>query len=93
MIGRENYPDSSMLLSYDDDEYSHGYGQNKETFGSLTKSDKLQPYIFDHDFKSTNVTTAGEDDNKLGYNFFVFDIRYQKKKIQLPNQKKEIKFD
>ena len=28
-IGTERYPDSAILLNYDDDDYSHGYGQLK----------------------------------------------------------------
>ena len=38
----------------------------------LSKSDILQPYISDTDFKSSNVT--GDD---VGYELFVSDIRYQ----------------
>ena len=27
VIGTEKYPDSAILLNYDDDDYSQGYGQ------------------------------------------------------------------
>ena len=37
VIGTENYPDSVILLNYDDDDYSKGYGQNKEAFRDRTK--------------------------------------------------------
>ena len=32
IIGSEKYPDSGILLNYDDDDYNQGYGQIKETF-------------------------------------------------------------
>ena len=34
VIGTERYPDSGILLNYDDDDYSQGYGQIKEAFKS-----------------------------------------------------------
>ena len=72
VIGTERYPDSFILLNYEDDDYSQGYGQINEAFKALTKDDILQPYISDHDFKSSN------DGNDIGYNIYAFDIRYQK---------------
>ena len=72
VIGPERYPDSGISLNYDDDDYSQGYGQIKEAFKALTKDNILQPYISDHDFKSSN------DGNDIGYNIYAFDIRYQK---------------
>ena len=71
VIGTERYPDSGILLNYDDDEYSQGYGQIKEAFKALTKDDILQPYISDDDFRSSN------EGNNIGYNIYDFDIRYQ----------------
>ena len=72
IIGTEKYTDSAILLSYNDDDYSQGYGQIKEAFKALTKDNLLQPYISERDFTSSN------DDNDIGYNLYVFDIRYQK---------------
>ena len=72
ITGTENYPDSSILLNYDDDDYSQSYAQIKEDFRALTKDDILQSYISDHDFRSSNVRN---DD--VGYSLYVFDIRYQ----------------
>ena len=72
VIGTERYPDSAILLNYEDDDYSQGYGQIKEAFKALTKDNILQPYISDHDFESSN------DGNDIGYNIYAFDIRYQK---------------
>ena len=43
VIGTERYPDSAILLNYEDDDYSQGYGQIKEAFKALTKDDILQP--------------------------------------------------
>ena len=36
-IGNERYPDAGILLNYEDDDYSQGYSQIKETFRALTK--------------------------------------------------------
>ena len=72
VIGTERYPDSPILLNYEHDDYSQGYGQIKEAFKALTKDNILQPYMSDHDFKSSN------DGNDIGYNIYAFDIRYQK---------------
>ena len=45
VTGTERYPDSGILLNYNDDDYSQGYGQIKEAFKAFTKDDILQPYI------------------------------------------------
>ena len=37
IIGTEKYPDSGILLNYNDDGYSQGYGQIKEAFKALKK--------------------------------------------------------
>ena len=73
VIGTEKYPDAGILLNYDDDDYSQGYSQIKEAFRALTKDNILQPYISDDDFRSSHVSL-----DNVGYNFYVFDIRYQK---------------
>ena len=63
IIGTERYPDSDILLNYDDDDdYSQGYGQIKEAFRALTKDDILKPYISDDVFRSSN------EGNNIGYN-------------------------
>ena len=67
-IGTERYPDYAILLNYDDDDYSQGYGQIKEAFRALTKDDILQPYISEDDFRSSN------EGNNTGYIIHVFDI-------------------
>ena len=72
VIGTERHPDSAILLNYEVDDYGQGYDQIKEAFKALTKDNNLQPYISDHDFKSSNVG------NDIGYNIYAFDIRYQK---------------
>ena len=86
IIGTAKYPDSGILLKYDDDDYNQGYGQIKEAFRALTKDDILQPYIFDEDFRSSN------NNNDFGYNLYVFDIRYQKKFQNSQPIKVEFKF-
>ena len=72
VIGTERYPDSAILLNYEDDDYSQGYGEIKEAFRPLTKDDILQPYITEDDFRSSN------EGYNFGYNIYGFDIRYQK---------------
>ena len=86
VIGTERYPDSGILLNYDDDNYSQGYGQIKEAFRALTKDDILQPYITEDDFRSSN------EGNNIGYNIYVFDIRYQKNFENAQPVKVEFKF-
>ena len=39
IIGTEKYPDSEILLKYNDDDYSQGYGLIKQAFKELTKDD------------------------------------------------------
>ena len=87
IIATEKYPDSGILLNYDDDDYNQRYGQIKEAFRALTKDDILQPYISDQDFRSSN------NNNDIGYNLYVFDIRYQKNFENSQPIKVEFKFD
>ena len=87
IIGTEKYPDSGILLNYNDDDYSQGYGQIKEAFKALTKDDILQPYISEDDFRSSN------DGNDIGYDIYTFDIRYQKNFGSSQPIKVELKFD
>ena len=69
ITGTEKNPDSGIIIKYNDDEYSQGYGQIKEAFKALTKDDILQSYISDNDFRSSH------DGTDIGYNLCVFDIR------------------
>ena len=59
IIGTEKYPDSAILLNYNDDNCSQGYGKIKEAFKALTKDNILQPYVSENDFRSSN------DDNDI----------------------------
>ena len=68
-IGTEKYPDAGMILNYDGDDKSQGYGQIKECYKALTKDDILQLNITDGDFRSSN--TRADD---VGYSSYVFDI-------------------
>ena len=86
VIGTERYPDSGILLNYDDDDYSQEYGQIKEAFKALAKDDILKPYITEHDFRSSN------EGNIIGYNIYAFDIRYQKNFENAQPVKVEFKF-
>ena len=87
IIGTENYPDSGILLNYNDDNYSQAYGQIEEAFTALTKDNLLQQYISEHDFRSPN------DGNNIGYNIYAFDIRYQKDFESSQPINVEFKFD
>ena len=86
-IGTEKYPDSAILLNYDDDDFSQGYGQIKEAFKALTKDSILQRYISEDDFRSDN------NGNNIGYNIHVCDIRYQKNDQSGQSVKVEFKLD
>ena len=86
IIGNSKHPDSGFLLSYNDDDYSQGYGQI-EAFRALTKDNILQPYISKHDFRSSN------DGDNIGYNIHAFDIRYQKSFESGQSVKVEFKLD
>ena len=86
VIRTERYPDSGILLNYDDDDYSQGYGLIKEAFRALTKDDILEPYISEDDFRSSN------EGNNIGYNIYAFDIRYQKNFENAQPVKVEFKF-
>ena len=72
VIGTEKYPDSPILINYDDDFYSQGYVRNEEAFRALAKHDILNSFIADHDFRSTNVNDAGDDDDSVGYKLYAF---------------------
>ena len=86
VIGTERYADSAILLNYEDDDYSQGYGLIKEAFKALTKDDILQPYISEDDFRSSN------EGNNFGYNICAFDVRYQKNFENAQPVKVEFKF-
>ena len=86
VIGTERYPDSGILLNYDDDDCSQGYGLIKEAFKALTEDDILQPYISEDDFRSSN------EGNNIGYNIYAFDLRYQKNFENAQPVKVEFKF-
>ena len=73
VIGTKRYPDTVILLNYNDDDHSQGYGQTKEAFKALTKDDILPPYISEYDFIGSN------DGDNIGSNIHALDIRYQKK--------------
>ena len=89
VIGTERYPDTAILLTYDDDDndYSQGYGQIKQAFKVLTKDDILQPYISEDDFRSSN------EGANIGYKIHCFDIRYQKNYESGQSIKVEFKFN
>ena len=86
VIGTERYPVSAILLNYEDDDYSQGYGQIKEAFKALTKDSILQPYITEDDFRSDN------NGNNIGYKIYAIDIRYQKNFENAQPVKVEFKF-
>ena len=81
IISTEKCPDSAILLNYDDDDYSQGYGLMKEAFKALTKDDILEPLISEHDFRSSN------NGNDVGYNF-TFSTKDTRKILKVLNQSK-----
>ena len=58
----------------------------KKAFTALTKDGILQTYISDHEFRSSN------NDNDIGYNLYVFDIRYQENLEPAQPNKVEFEF-
>ena len=74
------------MLNYDNDDYSQGYGQIKETFGALTTDDTLQPFIFDMNIRSSNI---GDD---IGCSLYVFVIRCQQNPESAQPIKVELNF-
>ena len=88
IIGTKKYPDSAVLLKYNDDDYSKGYGQIKEVFEALTRDNIFQPYISADDFRSSN-----DGDDNIGNNIQSFDIRYQKNFESGQSAKVEFKLD
>ena len=86
VIGTERCPDSAILINHDDDDYCQGYGLIKEAFRGLTKDDILKPFISEDDFRSPN------EGNNIGFNIYVFDIRYQKNFENSQPVKVEFKF-
>ena len=51
IIGQEKYPDSAILLNYNDDDYSQGYGQIEQAFRALTTDNIPNLIIPDQDFR------------------------------------------
>ena len=62
VIGTEKYPDSAILLNYDDDQYSQANGQIKEAFRTLTIDNSVQPY------KTEDVFRLSNDGDNIGFN-------------------------
>ena len=87
IIGNEKYPDTGILLIFNDDDYSQGYHQIKEAFRALTHDNTLQPYLSENDFRSSN------DGDNFVYNIHDCDIRYQKNFENAQTIKVEFKFD
>ena len=79
LSGLEKNHASGILLNYDNGDYSQGYEVMKEASRALTKKWKPQTIYIDHNFRSS---TTGVDD--VGYNSFVFHIKYQKKLHSCP---------
>ena len=88
IIRREKYSNAGILLNYDEDDDRQGYHQIKEAFKALTKDDILQPYISEADFRNSNAAV-----NDVGYNLYVFDIRYLRIFTNSQPIKVEFKFD
>ena len=92
IIGTGKYPDAGKLVNYDDDDddddYCQGHAQIKEVVRALKPSDNLQPYISDDDFRSSNAGVV-----EVGYNLYVFHIRYEQNFTDSQPIKVEFKFD
>ena len=72
IIRTEKSPDSVVLKNFDDNSYSQGCGQIEAAFRALTRDDLPKPYMSDHHFRST------KEGNDVGYNWYIFHIKYRK---------------
>ena len=72
IIGNEKYPDTGILLNFNDDDYSQRYHQIKKAFRALSHDNTLQLYISENDYKSDEMG------NDVIYIIHAFDIRYMK---------------
>ena len=86
IIGNEKYPDTGILLNFDDDDYSQGYHQIKEAFRALIHYIMLPNYISEDEYRSNN------DGYNSGCNKHAFDNRYQKNFEATQPKKVEFKF-
>ena len=87
----KRYGSDTTLFNNDVELYSQGYDQIKVAFGALRKDDILQPYISDHDYRSTNVNDAELDNGNVG--LYVFDLRHKTNFTVAQPIKVESKFD
>ena len=87
IVGNEKYPDTGFLLKFNDDDYSQGDRQIKETCRAPTHNNTLETYISENDCRSDI------NGNDVGYNIHAFDIRYQKTFESAQPKKVEFKFD
>ena len=86
-IGTEKDPDTGVLLNYNDNDYSQGYGQIKEAFKALTKDNILQPHMTENDSRSSN------NGDSIDYNIHSFAIGGQKNFESGQSFKVEFKLD
>ena len=88
IIGTGIYPDTAILLIYDDDDdCSQEYGLIKEVFKALTNDNIFQSYISEDDFRWSN------DGDNIVYTIHSFDIQYQKNFESVHSVKVEFKLD
>ena len=87
-IGTEMYPDNCIILIYGDDDNAQGYSQIEQAFRVLTKYNILQTYISYDDFRYSNASV-----DVVGYNLYVFDIRYPQNFTASQPIKVEFKLD
>ena len=59
--GDWKHTEAGIILNYDGDDYSQGYGQIKDLFRRLTTVAILKPQKLDHDFRSSNVRVDDGD--------------------------------
>ena len=88
IIGTKKYSNASILLNCYNDDCFQGYGQIKEAFRAATKDDILQPCITDDDLRSSKTGVV-----EVGYDLYVFAIRYQQVFTASQPIKVDFKFD
>ena len=73
--------ETGINTNYAHHEYAQAYGEVVSCFRHFSKTDILQPYISQHDFR--------RDEN---FNLYVFDIRYREHFSNSKNVKNEFNF-
>ena len=74
IVVTEKYPNSAILLNYNNDDYNQRYGEIEEASKAVTKDDILKPYISDNIFRLSSSIFL--DYSNAGDGFCFIRFRY-----------------